>query len=29
MASLPNPDIKAKIWAEIIDPNNTDSLYVR
>jgi hypothetical protein len=29
MASLPNPDIKAKVWAEIIDPNNSDSLYVR
>lgn len=29
MASLPDPDIKAKVWAEIIDPNNSDSLYVR
>jgi hypothetical protein len=29
MASLPNPDNKAKVWAEITDPNNTDSLYVR
>jgi hypothetical protein len=29
MASLPNPEIKAKVWAEITDPNNSDSLYVR
>ena len=29
MASLPDPEIKAKVWAEITDPNNSDSLYVR
>ena len=29
IASLPNPEIKAKVWAEITDPNNSDSLYVR
>ena len=29
MASLPDPDVKAKIWAEITDPNNTESLYMK
>ena len=29
MASLPDPEIKAKVWAEITDPNNSDSVYVR
>jgi hypothetical protein len=29
MASLPDPAIKAKIWAEITDPENKDSAYIR
>ena len=29
MASLPDPEVKAKVWAEITDPNTSDSLYVR
>lgn len=29
MASLPDAEIKAKVWAEITDPNNTDSAYVK
>jgi len=29
MASLPDPDVKATIWAEITDPDSTESLYMR
>ena len=29
MASLPNVDTKAAIWAEIIDASSTDSLVTR
>ena len=28
MASLPNAEVKAKVWAEITDRNSTDSLIV-
>ena len=29
LAGLPDPEVKARVWAEITDPNNTDSLYRR
>lgn len=29
IASLPDPEIKARVWAEITDPNSKDSNYVR
>jgi len=29
LASLPDPEVKARVWQEVTDPNNTDSLYVR
>ena len=28
-SSLPDPEIKARVWAEVTDPSNTDSLYKR
>ena len=29
LAGLPDPEVKARVWQEVTDPNNTDSLYVR
>ena len=29
MASLPSETVKERVWAEITDPNSTDSLYVK
>jgi len=29
LAGVPDPDVKARVWAEITDPNNEDSLYKR
>lgn len=29
MAGLPDPEVKARVWAEITDPNCKDSLYVK
>ena len=29
MAGLPDAEVKARVWAEITDPNNSDSAYVR
>lgn len=29
MAAVPDAEVKAKVWAEITDANNSDSLYVR
>lgn len=29
MASLPDAELKAKVWAEIIDANSKDSQYIR
>ena len=29
MASLPDPAVKAKVWADLVDPNNSDSVYIR
>lgn len=29
LAGLPDPEVKARIWSEITDPNNSDSNYVR
>lgn len=29
ISSLPDPEVKAKVWAEITDPNSKDSSYVR
>ena len=29
MASLPDPDVKAQIWKDLTDPNNTESKYMK
>jgi len=29
ISGLPDPEVKARVWAEITDPNNTDSTYVK
>ena len=29
MTGLPDPAVKASVWAELIDPNNKDSAYMR
>ncbi len=29
LAGLPDPEVKARVWQEITDPNSKDSLYVR
>ena len=29
MTSLPDPAVKERVWQELIDPNNTDSLYIK
>ena len=29
IASLPDPEVKAKVWADLVDPTNTDSVYIR
>ena len=29
LAGLPDPEVKARVWAEVTDPNNADSVYVR
>jgi len=29
MAGLPDAEVKARVWAEILDSNSTDSVYVK
>ena len=29
MSGLPDPEVKARVWAEITDSHSTDSAYVR
>jgi len=29
LAGLPDPEVKARVWAEVTDPDSTDSVYLR
>lgn len=29
LAGLPDPEVKARVWQEVTDPNSTDSVYIR